>query len=281
MPPSSSALTDASLAPRAHRYVIGNRLYPALARRGIKIPTTHKFALGSVFGALAVASAIFTDYRIHREYRRSGEPVTVLWQVFPYFLIGMGEIFAVSSAYELAFTVAPAEMKAVASAANLFMVGGLPNVVCLFMYNACGGWFRNAKGDAKISRLEDYADAKVVRYFWLLEAITLLGVVVNLLPPVRRWVEGIEETAADAVKSPLTTPRIRRDLRRRREGRDTASAAADEETPLVRARRHAEYLRSGDGPELRKFGSMRAGGPMKANKKKRQPMPPAWEGEGG
>jgi hypothetical protein len=261
-------------------YVIGNRLYPALAARGIKIPTTYKFALGSALGSLAVGSAILTDYRIHRAYRETGEAVTVLWQVFPYFFIGVGEIFAVSSAYELAFTVAPAEMKAVASAANLFMVGGLPNLFCFALYNLCRGWFLNAKGDAKISRLEDYATAKVVNYFWVLEAVTLLGVAINLLPPIRRWVESVEETASDAVKSPMNTPRIRRNLVKRREGRDGATGP-DEETPLFRAQQHAAYLKCGDGPELLKMGSMRAGGPMKAKRKKGRLWPHAEEGRGG
>ena len=50
------------------------------------------------------------------------------------------------AAYELAFTVAPAKMKSVASAANLFMVGGLPNVFCIMLYNLCREWFLNAQG---------------------------------------------------------------------------------------------------------------------------------------
>jgi hypothetical protein len=92
-----------------------------LNRRGIKIPTTYKFAIGSRFGAWAVGCAIVTDYRIHHVYRETGEAATVLWQVFPYLLIGIGEIFAVSAAYELAFTITPARMKSIASVANLYV----------------------------------------------------------------------------------------------------------------------------------------------------------------
>jgi dipeptide/tripeptide permease len=67
----------------AFGYLIGNVIYPALNERQIKIPTTYKFAIGSAFGAAALGCAILTDYAIHREYERSGEAITVLWQVFP------------------------------------------------------------------------------------------------------------------------------------------------------------------------------------------------------
>ena len=242
----------------AFGYIIGNVLYPELNRRQIKIPTTYKFAIGSAFGAVAVGCAIITDYQIHRVYREREEQVSILWQSFPYFLIGIGEIFAVSAAYEVAFTVAPAKKKSLASAANLFMVGGAPNVFCIYLYNACRSWFLNANGLAHIHKLEDYASAKVVNYFWLLEGIAMFGVIVNLLPPVKNWVASIEEAAAEAVKTPMNTPIIRKKLQQRRKDREN-----DEETPLIKAKKHADYLKYGSGPELRKFGSMRAGPSLK------------------
>ena len=251
----------------AFGYVIGNVIYPALNQRQIKIPTTYKFAIGSAFGAAAVGCAIITEYQIHRVYRERREAISVLWQVFPYFLIGIGEIFAVSAAYEVAFTVAPAKMKSLASAANLFMVGGAPNIFCIMLYSACRQWFMNAKGTANIHKLKDYASAKVVNYFWLLEVISLIGVVVNVLPPVKRWVESIEEEAASTVKSPMSTPIIRKNLMQRRKLRQQPSsmesAGEDEESPLVKAKKHANYLKYGSGPQLMKFGSMRAGPSLK------------------
>lgn len=246
----------------AFGYIIGNVLYPELNRRQIKIPTTYKFAIGSAFGAAAVGCAIITDYQIHRVYRERGEAISILWQSFPYFLIGIGEIFAVSAAYEVAFTVAPAKKKSLASAANLFMVGGAPNVLCIYLYNACRSWFLNDRGLAHIHKLRDYASAKVVNYFWLLEGIAMLGVIVNLLPPVKNWVASIEEAAAEAVKTPMNTPMIRKNLMQRRKDRRTSSDN-DEETPLIKAKKHADYLKYGSGPELRKFGSMRAGPSLK------------------
>jgi POT family proton-dependent oligopeptide transporter len=253
----------------AFGYIIGNVIYPELNRRGIKIPTTYKFAIGSAFGALAVGCAILTDYRIHQVYEESGEAITVLWQVFPYFLIGIGEIFAVSAAYELAFTVAPSKMKSVASAANLFMVGGLPNVVCIMLYNACRGWFLNKHGEARIHKLHDYASAKVVNYFWLVEAIALFGVVINILPSVKNWVESIEETAAESINSPISTPVIRKKLMQKKQYRSQHSSlgsSTEEETPLINSQKHANFLKYTERPELRKMGSFRAGPSSKSKK---------------
>lgn len=249
----------------AFGYAIGNIFYPELSKRDIKIPTTYKFAIGSAFGAAAVGCAIATEYQIHRVYDQTGQAISVLWQAFPYFLIGIGEIFAVSAAYEFAFAVSPVSMKSLASAANLFMVGGVPNVFCIMLYNACGSWFINSRGTANIHKLIDYSSAKVVNYFWLLEAVALFGVFVNILPPIKEWVERIEEAALEDIKSPMSTPVIRKNLFKRKQQR-IDSSGHDEETPLVRAQKHANYLKYGSGPELVKMGSMRAGPSLKKNR---------------
>jgi len=266
----------------AFGYLIGNIIYPALNERQIKIPTTYKFAIGSAFGAAAVGCAILTEYAIHREYKRSGESITVLWQVFPYFLIGIGEIFAVSAAYEFAFTVAPAKMKTLASAANLFMVGGAPNVFCILLYNACEKWFLNKRGSTNIHHLRDYATAHVVNYFWVLEMVCVFGIVINILPCIKNWVEDLEEAAAETVKSPMSTPSIRKNLiqrrqHRRRDGSNGSSSSfplqsvdTNEETPLVKAKKHQQYLKYGAAPVMMKSGSMRAGPSLSPQRAKKQ-----------
>jgi proton-dependent oligopeptide transporter, POT family len=233
-------------------------MYPTMAKRGIKIPTTYKFALGSALGALAIAWALFVEYLIHSSYRGSNHKVSILWQALSYVLIGAGEIFAVSAAYEVAFTASPPEKKALASALNLFCVGGLPNVLCIFLYNACRGWFRTEWGTISIYRLEDYASAQVYKYFLVLFGVSLLGVVINLLPSVKNYVSSIEEKASDLVKTPIMK-RPTRDMRRQQSTETESSPTSDEESPLLRAKRHQAYLKYGSGPVLYKSGSMRAG----------------------
>jgi POT family proton-dependent oligopeptide transporter len=236
-------------------WVVGNYLYPALARRDIRIPTTYKFAIGSALGFLAIAWALFMEYKIRSTYEATGGKVSILWQSVAYFLIGAGEIFAVSAAYEVAFTASPPDKKVVASALNLFCVGGIPNVLCIFLYQAAKPWFRNSNGTAHISRVENYVTARVDSYFFVLLLISLLGIVINMLPMVRDFVASIEEKSTDLIKTPMMSRSPR--LRRRTPSQDYSPE--DEESPLLRMKRHREYLKYGSGPVLYKQGSMRAG----------------------
>ncbi|VEU34099.1 unnamed protein product [Pseudo-nitzschia multistriata] len=270
-------------------HLVGTHLYPYLNRHDIKISTTNKFALGSLLGALAIAWALFLEHKIYSTYELTGNKVSILWQSISYVLIGAGEIFAVSAAYEVAFTASPPEQKVLASALNLFCVGGIPNLLCLVLYNLFQGWFVPSTGNHSISSLEDYVSAEVYKYFMVLFGIACCGVLINTFPSVHRYVRSVEESAAGAIKTPILrkTPLARRRLQRKynsgsgsgsgkksRYGRQasddysvssTATDETDEEalsleaSPLLRMERHKAYLKYGSGPQLYKSGSMRAG----------------------
>jgi POT family proton-dependent oligopeptide transporter len=231
-------------------YLIGSHFYPWLARNEIKLQTTHKFALGSFLGTLAIAWALLVESWIHNTYQISGDSISVLWQAPAYMLIGVGEIFAVSAAYEVAFTIAPPQKKALCSAINLFNVGGIPSVLCIMLYHACARWFQNASGAANIQKLQLYTQASVYKYFWVLFGISFMGVIINLVPSVSSWVKSVEEKAGDAIRTPKQTPiLVRRKLERE----------AGENAPLLRKiKQHQQYLKYGTGPILHKSGSMRA-----------------------
>jgi len=228
-------------------YITGSYIYPALAKRGIKLPTTYKFAIGSVLGACAISWSLVVEFMIHRAYNKDGSQICVLWQAPSYLMIAFGEIFAVSAAYEVAFKASSPENKVLASATNIFCIGGIPNVLCTFLYQACQGWFRNTtRGDTNISHVQDYATAHVYKYFLVLMCILAFGIIVNTFPPVRDFVDGVEERAAELIKTPLMTPPTRK-----------MREAADEESPLLQKEQYAK--RFGKGPSLVKMGSMRAG----------------------
>jgi POT family proton-dependent oligopeptide transporter len=248
-------------------YVIGAFFYPALADRGIKIPTTYKFAIGSGLGAMAIAWSLLMEHKIRSTYEATGEQVNIMWQSLAYILIGCGEIFAVSAAYEAAFTAAPPEKKVLASAVNLFCVGGIPNVLCIFLYQACRGWFLNSRGTASLGHISDYASAHTDYYFLVLFGISLLGIVVNLLPSVRDFVQSIEDKATEMVKTPV----IKKPTRHRRK-LSSSDYSSDEESPMLRVKRHQAYLKYGSGPVLYKQGSMRAG-PFGSQKNKERKSP--------
>jgi proton-dependent oligopeptide transporter, POT family len=59
------------------------------------------------------------EYMIHSAFDDDGRQINIMWQAMAYVLIGAGEIFAISAAYEVAFTAAPPEKKVLASATNL------------------------------------------------------------------------------------------------------------------------------------------------------------------
>jgi proton-dependent oligopeptide transporter, POT family len=240
-------------------HLVGSHLYPALARHNIKIPTTYKFAIGSTLGALAIAWALFIEFLIHSTFHRTGEKVNILWQSLAYILIGAGEIFAVSAAYEIAFTSSAPETKAIASALNLFCVGGIPSVLCIVLYNACRDWFRTSRGTISIHNLEDYATAQVYKYFLVLFGISLLGIVINLLPSIKDFVVSTEEQATEMIKTPVMKKRPQRAYRAQSSNGTEYSPTSDDESPLLRAKRHQAYLKYGSGPVLYKSGSMRAG----------------------
>jgi proton-dependent oligopeptide transporter, POT family len=242
---------------------VGEYMYPALARHNIKIPTTYKFAIGSGFGVLAMGWAMFVEHLIHTTYVNSGEKVSILWQAWSYILIGAGEIFAISAAYEVAFTASPPEKKVLASAVNLLCIGSIPNIFCLFLYQASEPWFRNSRGTTSITHIKDYTSAYMINYFWVLLAISLIGVIVNILPPVRKFVEGIEDLATELVKTPKTPIRpptaARREVNRSDSNSRDHDNFHDETIPLMKAERHKQYLKYGSGPVLYKSGSFRAG----------------------
>jgi proton-dependent oligopeptide transporter, POT family len=247
-------------------YVIGHIMYPSMAEKGIKLATTHKFAIGSLLGAVAIGWALFVDFIIHYNYFQTGEQVSVMWQAPAYILIGIGEIFAVSAAYEAAFSASPPEKKALASATNLFCIGGLPSFFCIILYRSCKGWFLNSQGTASLHEVKDYADAHVWKYFLVLFVICIFGVALNLTSPVKSFVESIEEAAAELVKTPkITRPPSKHE---RLDSWDFSDAKKEELSPLLRAKRHQAYLKYGSGPVLNRNGSMRAG-PALAHKGKK------------
>ena len=250
--------------------VTGNIIYPALARRNIRIPTTYKFALGSVLGAMAIGWALVVEHWIHQAYYQAVEGedprISVLWLAPCYILIGWGEIFVVSTAYEVSFKASSPEKKALASAINIFSVGGIPNFICIFLYQACHGWFRNSHGDTNLQHLEDYATAHVAKYFWLLFGVLLFGIVLNLMPAVSRFVQRTEDKAADLLKTPVMKRKTRFGGTSPQSDNIDKSPyyGADEESPLLltpttRIERHQNYLKFGKGPVLYKNASMRAG----------------------
>jgi dipeptide/tripeptide permease len=104
--------------------VTGSLLYPFLDRRGIHFCLTHRFSLGCAFGALSILSALVVDNAIRNQYINNGSQISILWLIFNYAFVGIGEMFAVSTSYEAAFTIAPKEQKVRCEDLNVFILYG-------------------------------------------------------------------------------------------------------------------------------------------------------------
>jgi dipeptide/tripeptide permease len=242
-------------------YFVSTYIYPYLASKNIKIPTGIKFALGSGFGVLAILWSLLVEQMIHSEYARSGQMINVLWQSPSYILIGAGEIFSISTAYEVAFTASPPNKKAFACAFNLFCIGGIPNMLSLCLYRLCEQWFQNSSGVGNIRLIKDYAEAHVANYFLVLLGIVLFGVAVNLIPSVSTWIASVERRAAEAsmANTPKPTPKSTPKTRQ--------GAASKESEPLLAARKHKKYLEQAKGPDLYRANTMKAEFAKKSQKK--------------
>jgi len=234
-------------------YFVSSYFYPSLARNNIKLATGYKFAIGSAIGACAILWSLLIEKMIHAEYVQSGGRVNVIWQAPGYFLIGAGEIFSISTAYEVAFTASPPNKKAFACAFNLFCIGGIPSMISLGLYRMCDQWFENNNGSGNIGRIQDYSEAHVANYFFVLLLIVLLGVAINLLPQVRAWIASVENRAAKASSgSASSTPKVEK----RKPA--TGEEMRGETGPLLKAQKHIKYLKEGTDAHIYRMNTMKA-----------------------
>ena len=219
--------------------------YPFLAKRDIKLATGYKFSLGCAIGSCAILWSLIVEHQIHAEYARSGGKISVLWQAPSYALVGIGEVFSISTAYQVAFTASPPNRKGFACAFNLFFIGGLPNLVSLGLYKTCEQWFRNSSGRGNIGLIKDYSEAHVGKYFCVLFGVIMLGVVINSLPFVREWISFVEDRAARASSGVSSTPKV-------------SVAKGGENEPLLKAQKHIKYLEEGEEALIYRANTMKA-----------------------
>jgi POT family proton-dependent oligopeptide transporter len=165
----------------------------------LSLGQSTKFVIGTTLSCVALICAIVVDLMIINEYNKTGQAISVLWQAPAFFFIGAGEIFAISSAYEAAFLIAPKNLKALSSATNIFLIGGLPQFISTAILSACTQLaFTNAAGSQDLETLASYSTAHVYLYFVVLLAIAVFGVIVNALPITRRFLSRTLAAAEEA-----------------------------------------------------------------------------------
>ncbi len=84
-------------------------LYPALRKMGFEPTTLRKMTAGILFSGLAwIAVASLQVYM-----DETGDKLSILWQILPYFLLTLGEVLVSATGLEFAYSQAPPSMKGV------------------------------------------------------------------------------------------------------------------------------------------------------------------------
>jgi POT family proton-dependent oligopeptide transporter len=83
-------------------------LYPTLKKFGIEMPALRRMSLGIAFSGLAWIVVGCMQLAID-----GGDPLSILWQILPYVLLTLGEVWVSASGLEFAYSQAPLAMKGV------------------------------------------------------------------------------------------------------------------------------------------------------------------------
>lgn len=81
-------------------------LFPALERFGVRVTTLRRMSFG-----LFLTAASFVLIALLQRQVDTGEPVSVVWQFWPYLLLSAGEILVSNTGLEFAFREAPRKMR--------------------------------------------------------------------------------------------------------------------------------------------------------------------------
>mmetsp|Transcript_12930 Transcript_12930/g.14114 ORF Transcript_12930/g.14114 Transcript_12930/m.14114 type:complete len:190 (+) Transcript_12930:96-665(+) len=110
--------------------------------------------------------------------------ISIWWQVPQFIFIAAGEIFLISTSYEVAYTHAPSQLKTVASAVNLCFMA-IAYAISAALFGACASWLPNFDPND----IDGYMDhSHYDYYYYLLIGVCLLGSAgaLALIPYYRR-----------------------------------------------------------------------------------------------
>jgi proton-dependent oligopeptide transporter, POT family len=81
-------------------------LYPLLDRYFFKPTPLRRMGVGLVFAAVSFAIVAWLQQRVD-----SGEKLSIVWQILPYIVLTIGEVFLSATGLEFAFSKAPTRLK--------------------------------------------------------------------------------------------------------------------------------------------------------------------------
>ncbi|KAF4652167.1 hypothetical protein FOL47_011236 [Perkinsus chesapeaki] len=162
--------------------IISSLLYPMLKKRGIVLPVLVRSFIGSKLGIVSLVCATIVELQIKSNPLFT---VSIWWQVPQFWIVAAGEIFLISTSYEIAFTFSPSSLKAVASAVNLlfFAVGyALAGVI----FQLCSPWLPDF--DPRNPTVKSHKGAHYENFYAVLIALCFIGAIacLALIPYFKR-----------------------------------------------------------------------------------------------
>jgi dipeptide/tripeptide permease len=123
--------------------ILDNFIFPFLRKKNMMPTIMQRFVIGYILAALANFCATMVELSIIAK----GEQVVPIWAQVPQFsLIAIGEIFVISTSYEIAFTKSPEPLKTVGSACNLVAIA-IANFMSQAIGKATNEWTENGHYD--------------------------------------------------------------------------------------------------------------------------------------
>jgi solute carrier family 15 (peptide/histidine transporter), member 3/4 len=186
-------------------------LYNKLRERDMMPSVLVRFFVGCCMGTISVLCAM----GLERAIMNSPDPentISIWWQVPQFCFIAIGEIFLISTSYEVAFTYSPESMKAVGSALNLLFIGAAA-FAAGGINAACASWMPSYDPTNPASWQDSHYDY----FFILLGGISFVSGIASLLmrpyfdkyvkkPIERNPRSGDEETGTAVPNSMVESP---------------------------------------------------------------------------
>ncbi|KAF4695803.1 hypothetical protein FOZ60_003398 [Perkinsus olseni] len=169
--------------------LLNSVLFPMLKRRGIVLSFLVRFFIGNLLGIISLVCAAIVELQIKSKPLFT---VSIWWQVPQFWIVAAGEIFLFSTSYEIAFTLSPSSLKAVASAGNLvFLAIGFALAGVIFQL--CAPWLPNF--DPNKPTVASHKEAHYEYFYSVLIGLCGIGAIgcLSLIPYFKRVAEANKE----------------------------------------------------------------------------------------
>ncbi|KAF4672232.1 hypothetical protein FOL47_000748 [Perkinsus chesapeaki] len=172
MPPALMQNVD-PIAVIATSVLVDSLIFPALRKRNMMPSVLVRFCIGSLLAALSLVCALILEYVV---MSHPAFTISIWWQIPQFTFIASGEVFLISTSYEVAYTHAPSQLKAVASAVNLCF-NAIASVLSAALFQLARGWLQDF--DPKNAE-ESIRGSHYDYYYYVLIVLALVGAIGSL-----------------------------------------------------------------------------------------------------